>query len=480
MKKILSKKDYLELQILEYLFNNTHTDLSLLSESLSVDKRTIRSAIQAINSKFSPIEILNYNNFLKLKIPHNYSIRYVYSTILQNSLEFKIIELCFFESNISLSKLENTLFISNSTLKRKLKKINNVLSNEKFSISLTSLRLVGESTTIQNFITYYIYDAYLLKNKAFKKNEYSLIKKAITLYAQVRNIEINEQDLDKATVIILVHFYFKKNSGTLHKSKNTPKLDILLERQIKYLFFPNSNFFNLYSALKTLQEKLLFTTYDQLLLEIEQNIELKIIYENFNNIINNICSTFSINHPDNMEKLLLDLCTVYNMNFGKPFILYDKYYLFVKQMMHNHSDLILFIQNQFNSYFENIEEHSINSFIYILVTHWKELINCIEQNKTKVTIALIYDTDDEHINMLESDISTHLHHHCIIQKEPMHFLYSPNHLYNKKYDLIITNIPGIDISEIKVLCLPIYPSLSDWIDLGVIYKELTQNKLINY
>ncbi|AUJ86526.1 helix-turn-helix domain-containing protein [Enterococcus sp. CR-Ec1] len=478
MKSILSKKDYLELQILEYLFKNTHTDVSLLSETLSIDTRTIRSCLLTINSKYSPISILNNNNFIELKIPHNYSIRYIYSTILQNSLEFKIIELCFFEPKISLSKLEKTLFISKSTLKRKLKKINDALSTENFSLSLTTLRLVGESNAIQNFITHYIYDAYLQKSEAFKRNEYSLIKKAITLYAQVRNIEINEPDLDKATVIILVHFYLKKNSGILQKSKNTPKLDILLERQIKYLFFPNSNFFNLYSALKILQEKLLFTTYDKLLLEIEQNIELKIVYENFNNVINNVCSAFSINHPANMEKLLLDLCTVYNLNFGKPFILYDKYDLFVKQMSHNHSNLILFIQNQFNSYFKNIEEHSINSFTYILVTHWKELINYIEQNKTKITIALIYDTDIEHIDMLEADISTHLHHHCIIQKESIHFLHSPHHLYNKKYDLIITNVPGIDISEIKVLCLPIYPSLSDWIDLGVIYKEITQNKLI--
>lgn len=478
MKAILSKKDYLELQILENLFEHTHRDISLLSESLSVDKRTIVSCIPTINSKYSPIEILYLNNFLELNIPNNYSIRYIYSTILQNSLEFKIIELCFFEPKISLSKLEKALFISNSTLKRKLKKINDALSTENFSLNLTSLRLVGESNAIQNFITHYIYDAYLQKSEAFKKNEYLLIKKAVTLYAQVQNIEINEPDLDKATVIILVHFYFKKNCGILQKSKNTTKLDILLERQIKYLFFPNSNFFNLYSALKTLQENLLFTTYDQLLLEIEQNIELKLVYESFNNIINNVCLAFSINHPDNMEKLLLDLCTVYNLNFGKPFILYDKYNLFVKQMSHNHSSLILFIQNQFNSYFENIEEHSINSFTYILVTHWKELINYIEQNKTKITIALIYDTDNEHINMLEADISTHLHHHCIIQKESIRFLHSPNHLYNKKYDLIVTNIPGIDISEIKVLCLPIYPSLSDWVDLGVIYKEITQNKLI--
>lgn len=169
MKAILSKKDYLELQILENLFEHTHRDISLLPESLSVDKRTIVSCIPTINSKYSPIEILYSNNFLELNMPNNYSIRYIYSTILQNSLEFKIIELCFFEPKISLSKLEKALFISNSTLKRKLKKINDALSTENFSLNLTSLRLVGESNAIQNFITHYIYDAYLQKSEAFKK-----------------------------------------------------------------------------------------------------------------------------------------------------------------------------------------------------------------------------------------------------------------------------------------------------------------------
>jgi|GEM_PF-5532912 len=476
MKTLLSKNDFLELSIIEYLLHNPRTDYLLLSDILQTDVRTIKSSIQKINSKINPISITFDEHHLKINIPRNYSIRYIYATILQNSLEFKIIEFCFFAKEISFIHLENAFFVSNSTLRRKIKKINCVLSNDNIAIDLKSLRLVGDPHAIQNFIIHYIYDAYPSEQSLKDKRGYALIKKAITLYSQAQHIDINELDLHKASVTVWVHFYFQKYIATISDDSTKPILDVMLNHQIKKLFSIQSDVFNFFTTLKNLQKKMVFTTHNQLLNTLQYDTDLQLAYNNFEIIITNIATTFSINAPSNLEKLLVDLCTVYNLNYGKPFVLYDKYGLFVKEMANNHAELTTFLITQFNHYFVDIKDYTVNSLSYILITHWHELLNFIEQNKAKISIGLIYDTDIEHIAMLKNDIAVHLQQHCTITEESVNYFDFPKRLATK-YDLIITNIPGITIDNTNILCLPMYPQVSDWLALGMIYQEITQRKL---
>lgn len=473
MKELLSKSDFQILQLLEYLVNNSRTTFSDISQNLGISVRTTNIYLDEINSKYYPIKVTRDKHFVTIIIPSNYSISYIYSVTLLNSTEFNLINFCFFEKKVSYKKAEEILFISNATLKRKIKKINTFLLQYDFKIDSRTLRFTGNETSIINFFTHYIYEAYPIKKNGFKKMEYVLIQKAILAYSKKQNVELHGHDLNNATVIVLLLFYRKKFNT--HNLESLDSLDLLssnglIDKKITQIFFSNNYIVNVFSILKKLQQKTIFTDYSHFINESTKNSELKIAREKFVNILNDICVKFSIKHPINQDKIILDLCTNYNLNYGKPFIFFDKHHQFIQQMKKKIPELICFLTSEFYFYFKKMEEYELNSYLYLLLTHWIELTSIIEKKKNKIKISLIFDTDIEHISMLRHDISFRLYNQCIIDIPPLSELEHTTYLSNN-YDLVITNISGIEVEHTKVICFSMYPSISDWIEIIELYYK---------
>lgn len=103
-------------------------------------------------------------------IPTNYSRTLIYSYILSDSLEFKLLETVFFLESFSTESLAEKLFISASTLRRLIKTMNKKLVKYNFYISSSPYKLIGSETAIRNFIIHLFFEKYSRQITLFLKS----------------------------------------------------------------------------------------------------------------------------------------------------------------------------------------------------------------------------------------------------------------------------------------------------------------------
>ncbi|WP_179447878.1 helix-turn-helix domain-containing protein [Listeria monocytogenes] len=144
-----------QLQLLAY-FNKKNKSVSIqqLSRVLSCSPPTLRSTINDLNLILPDQFKIEYKKRKGVKIIHpNYqSIDFAILELAKRTLPFQIINTLFHHQNMSLSKLEEKLFISESVLRSVINQINTVLKNFQISISINKLRFVGEEQDIRYFL----------------------------------------------------------------------------------------------------------------------------------------------------------------------------------------------------------------------------------------------------------------------------------------------------------------------------------------
>lgn len=483
MKSILSQQDLDILNLAEYLLKNGKTSLHELSVHFSIDYRTLKKLIESANTNLTPltIELLGNTNAY-LKIPDNYSISYLYSAILKNSLEFQILEKLFFkQKNITTSNdFASSLFISPSTLRRKITQINIKMKKQPFYIDSRSLKIVGEEAAILNFIIFYIFERYPIHSEAFKSIEFKTVSQALIFFSKIKQIKIDFPNLHKATVVILALFYRSKNTNTPLNIYDDSHLN-LSEEEKKYETKLNSFFLKKYPKRKSFQlinslyNFFLPATYENLLLKSQNSNDLNYIIRSFNDIVDSICSKFHVPKPQNLKKIILSLSNIHYLQYGKPFILYDKHHLYLEEMNKNHSIFISFFEKRIKNAFGEIPNHQINSYAFTLITQWSNLTTGLEAHRLKIRIAILFDFDTEYVNLLETEITKHLNGHCIIDN--LSFKYIDDLIIDhQNNDLLLTNIPGISIPDKPVLCVPIIPSSTDWKNLENIYIDFIEGR----
>lgn len=168
-----------------------------------------------------PLHITTHNfDGIFLDIPQNYTVEYLYETILSNSTEFKIIETVFFDKTHTVDSLAEKLYLSTSTVRRLIKRINEALVSEDFSISLTPLKIVGNETNICNFIIYYISEKYTGRKKPFSRIQLNVLDKMFISATKSNGHTVNFPQIEKLRIWIMVIIIRLQNGN--HTDVYTP------------------------------------------------------------------------------------------------------------------------------------------------------------------------------------------------------------------------------------------------------------------
>lgn len=103
MRNLLNKQSLRQLELLEYLYDNSWTTLDAACQTLGYSKMSIRNDIQFLNqaSKNFTIKTSKKQGIL-LSFPINYSRTCIYSFVLTNSIEFKLLETIFLTKHTHL------------------------------------------------------------------------------------------------------------------------------------------------------------------------------------------------------------------------------------------------------------------------------------------------------------------------------------------------------------------------------------------
>lgn len=156
-----------------FLYDNPYQKLTTIQEHFQYNHTTLLNDLADLNSIISPCEIIKTANLeYFLHFPNNTNIEYVYSCFLQVAPEFRLLQQLIFNTYPSTEALAEALYVSNSTVKRMITRINQILL-EKFSfkIQTSPLTFSGDETKIINFFIAFLKESYVTSTQLLSKEQ---------------------------------------------------------------------------------------------------------------------------------------------------------------------------------------------------------------------------------------------------------------------------------------------------------------------
>lgn len=473
MRMILSSRDEKLLSLIELIEREKFQTFNQIEKALEINPRTLNSLIKYGNEIFSPGEIYrSKEGIILIHSSETITVKYYYQKILENSLEFNIIESVFFDQ-YTISKLANKLFISESTLRRLIDKLNVELTKIEMKIDTKIVALNGNEKNICNLIINLLLEKYSDCTFLFDGYRVSFVESIIKKVFKQRNIGLNYPDFYRVKVWLLVVFHRanqtrRQTHGVRLRDSILVKL-LSIEALKRTLYFPLKN--NPYiNALDFLFSEQMIFEYEELEKKIKYDPLLKEKKERFDRIIHYIEEYFNIVITDHREKLLVDLCNAASIHFGPPFILYDKYKMFSEEVMKYNKTFFIEIKKVFMSQFPNEPAYVIDTYLYMIITHWPQLLLSLNKTISPIRLSLVFDSDIEHMEMIENLIGILFPRRFMI-KIVSHFT-SLKELKNIiDTQLVVTNICDLNLPRKDIIVTSLYPSENELEKLRDYYEN---------
>ncbi len=161
MEELLESNLLRHFRIVRFLLGREWVTIGELAHTLRIPSRTIRQSIGEINQYINPAKIESSQKFgIRLTYDAQLNSFYIYASIYKQSAHFLIIENICIHRYATLAVLAEKLFISQSTLKRKIAVINQTLEKYGFWIDTKSVDMVGDERKIRFFYYCYLLEKY--------------------------------------------------------------------------------------------------------------------------------------------------------------------------------------------------------------------------------------------------------------------------------------------------------------------------------
>ncbi len=466
-----------QLEFLEILYKeNDWLTLKKLCVYLTCSEKTLRNDIKFINEEFYPFQIETSSKGILLVYPDNYSSDYIYTKVLSLSIEFLLLEHIFLNETYSIEGLAEELFISISTVRRTISKINKIWNRLGVKIITNPCRIVGNEAVIRNFIIHYLEEKYGVTRAPFSITQLKLLEKILLYVTKKNNIKMNFPDLMRIRLWTMVHITRLKNKHLLNIQGEFPN-------DIDTSILQNSLFCRLFKSIFSLEltkdtiHQLFYTflnnkfaiTYNQLeIMEKRKDNDAWIFVPKLKKFLGKI--SMEMNIPiQNEEKLIVELYNVLQFStlapsIGTDYILNNQRRAFSNLGAREFSYFIKILKKKlhqldFHKTF-NLNSDILNSMLYALVMHWENLYYTLSKSAL-IKIGLFCDSDIEHTNWIKNILNYRFEHQAeihIINK----ISFKAFRVTAQNYDLIITNISGIQSLQTPIICINTIPYLRDF------------------
>lgn len=156
LRHLLKRDSQRQLLLIETLYYSQHPRSSdELSKITECTTPAFLNDIRAINAQSDYYKIVRENGLYRLELKDNATIDVLFSTLIRNSVAFKILEAIFFEDCLSLLDLSKALFCSLTTIQAAMKDLQESLAKWKLTIHRRPFRLTGNETAIRHL--YFLY-----------------------------------------------------------------------------------------------------------------------------------------------------------------------------------------------------------------------------------------------------------------------------------------------------------------------------------
>lgn len=179
MLNLLSKKLQRQLNLLEILFEEERCRLSQLEKRLASSGKTLRNDFIEINTYSSDIQIVTDRDAGVTAIfSPAFTKDHIYQIVISQSTEYKYLETILLHPKENYLELAEYLFISESTLRRIVKKTQSKL--KKYDLRIKGLtRIVGEGQVIDGLTARLLMEKYpspaSIFNRSFSEAIYDVV-----------------------------------------------------------------------------------------------------------------------------------------------------------------------------------------------------------------------------------------------------------------------------------------------------------------
>ena len=482
MRNLLSTQHKRLLELIEYVYQNDGVFIYELCIHFKFSPKTIRNDISFINANFHPIHInVHHTNGISLVFPINYSIEHVYELVLDSSLEFSFLELLFLKKNLTLGTVANKLHSSPSTIRRLISKINNELKISTFSINTSPLKLIGNESDICNFYIHLFSEKYNSRKTPFTLMQSKTLDQLLQTLAKKKYFSWNFPDIEKLRIEIMVNIIRMQHNNEVTSAislseKNRADIRSVLTPAIKTLFKITFHIDLTEEVVARLFRSFLVNpfafdtnTFNTLL---ETNAVVANTVTLFDKVVTNTANEFNIPLL-NKKELLLNLYNINILQYGQPFILYDKCRFFIESIEKNNPEFIIFLKKQYKCVFHHTSMHQyeLYSYLYFTIIHWLDLPLFLDKASPTLSVGMFFNTNTNHMLFMKNDIALKFREKLVVTL--MDDLSIADFEKSKdSYDIIITNISGIQNNSNSILCFSINPTTTDWEDLYKLYLKI--------
>ncbi|MEI5994368.1 helix-turn-helix domain-containing protein [Candidatus Enterococcus mansonii] len=481
MRNILSVPLQRRLKLVDYLFVYQAKRLNHIQEDLNYNTVTLLKDISDINEMIHPCKIIKTPNYeYILFFPNNTNIEYIYSCFLKNCLEFSLLHKLITRSFDSLESLSTELFISKSTLRRLIRRVNSHLrSDYNFEIDTSAVMFVGDEGSIITFNTYFLKEYYLTSKQILRQDQLEILGDLFKTFSlSPHTVPLNLLDIDK------FNFYVY---STLLRFKQIHQFDVVDQEllffpEFSHLKIPFKRAFNvnlthdlIFRIESIINNNDFMLSYNDLIASTKLDKNKFKTLKKLNTLIDYLCDTLKIKCT-NYDNLLLTLYNFTTLTYGTEYVLFSRYKFFLNSMTDYYPSFFNSIKDDVREILSYTHLEKSHEFVYYLLLNWSELQNALYKFNPKMSVGIYFYTDIYHNHWMEQFLKEHFS-----EKLSITILYEKQTSITqqnfKTYDLLLTDQPLLEGSHKNILCCSVFPTKEQLSNIQNFYTSWLQKHI---
>ena len=488
MKRSLSSLLLRELEVVEFLnsLNDSRlTNIKEISEVLNCSLRTTHNTLKDIEEKYPYIKLIYSQNTINIKFDLDANMIRFYRDIFKQSLSAHILKMIFLNGHITSEDLSNALYVSTSTLKRKIKDLNDTLLLDfNIKISNSPHSFIGKELDIRRFFINFFSEQDLYETWSFiklpKKTLQLFIKKASSLF----NLDVDLSTNQFLTILFAVNYtrvkqgFFINNGIKQFYCIPQKEIDELIHH-LKAISNEYELFLSVNELLDILSPYLVnpyYSTYSELSDQSLIKYEVEYNYSNIVRLVNRFSNKFNLEIHDD-EHIILELYNSLifsNVKNYSEYILYNKYHSNLTLFKTEFPQIYQYLELEFKTLvidtFKRNDSGLVLHMIYSFIINWKYLFKDLYSKRENVKVTVISDTEYNHDQWLVEILEKNLIDQAKIYRYPFNS-FDINTLESLSSDIIVTNFPIDAIDGKQIVLINNVPSIEDISNI---------NKLVEY
>jgi AraC-like DNA-binding protein len=490
MEELLEKKLLRHYHILKALLYKGWITTSSIAKETGISERTLQKDIGEINSYITPAIIeTSLKSGIHLEYAANLNTFYIFSALYYQSANFLILEELLLHRYHSLHELAERLFLSDSTLARKITAINHCVRKNHFKIDTNQLKVVGDEKQIRNFYYCYFVEKFGVIDSFIPPLELSLLNELIgeffNHFADLKNPErAGFSYLNKMRIRLFVTIKRLQQNELIVISEvpDTFTLSPLVAKKLATFYHLTINNQTIYQLFYRFFNDFYAWSTTDLTAKINQQKECQQIYQALATIIETVEHSEHV-HLENKSKVKLALYNELIQNYGPTKILYQLSDEFFIHLNHYYESFIFRVKvvlkvnltkNNLPIYFDDTV---LNHLLFKLVIAWQDLSLQLTALEPKITAALFFNTSFDHTMFLQQEILYYLKDRVEITLLTAKSIAEIDQS-KQQFDMIITNLSSLTLKDCPIISIHATPTPDDYKAILDQYTEIINKKVI--